>query len=177
MHRRVLDVALILWLVTMASTGLPQWVPGVKPAERFLWSKANWIGVAQCDWRLFAPNPDRTNTWVEVVLTASDGTEGRWTTPNWRELSHLQRVLHIRWYKYADKLRQDNGAALRGPVLRYVRRELQPPEGERWVHAKLIRHWWTVPNSTRMGKTKIPLPWPPPREQYPGSYVVVERDL
>jgi len=114
---------------------------------------------------------------VEVVLTASDGTEGRWTTPNWRELSHLQRVLHIRWYKYADKLRNDDGKALRRPALRYAVRTLTPPEGERWVHARMIRHWWNVPNSTRMGQTKIPLPWPPPRDQYPGSFVMAERDL
>jgi len=175
--RRILDVFLVVWLVVMAATGLPQWVPGVPSAERFLWSKANWLGLAQCDWRLFAPNPDRTNAWMEVILTASDGTEARWTTPDYQRLSELQRVLHIRWYKYTDKLRRDDGKALRGPLLRYVRRELQPPEGERWVKATLVRHWWNVPNSTRMGNTKIPLPWPPPREDYPGRHVVVEREL
>lgn len=175
--RRIIDVGIVLWLFTLLSTGLPQFVPGVPAVERVMWPLADRLGLAQGSWTLFAPNPDHINTWVEIELTSDGQTQTSWTTPDWRSLSELERIQHIRWYKFADKLRSDDGAFLRRPVLDYALRQTPAPEGETWVLAKMYRHFWVVPRPSQAATHAVPKPWPPPRDLYPRKVLMTQKPL
>jgi hypothetical protein len=177
MHRRLLDVALVAWLVVLLGTGLPQWVPGIPAVDGPLWRTANWIGLGQADWRLFAPDPDRINTWVEIELQSDQRTVRSWSTPNWQELSEFEKIQHIRWYKYADKLRRDDGQKLRKHALALALREVPPPEGETWVLAKMFRHFWVVPSPSQAQTHPTPKPWPPARDDYPRKVMITQKKL
>jgi len=177
MPRRLLDLAIVVWLAFLFGTGLPQFVPGIPTVDAPMWRIANWVGLGQADWRLFAPDPDRMNVWVEIELTSDQKTVQSWSTPNWQELSELQRIQHIRWYKYADKLRRDDGIKLRKVVLDHALRQTPPPEGEHWVLAKMFRHFWVVPSRAQAATHPVPKPWPPAREDYPRKAMITQKAL
>jgi hypothetical protein len=136
----------------------------------------NLTGLYQGDWQLFAPDPDRINTWVEARVLRADGSSFIWTTPDWQRRSQLQRFQEGRHQKLADALRLDSRRALWPYFADYIAR-LAPP-GARPVRIELTRHWWEPPDPARHAAEKARYGrLPPPRERFPDHFLYFSKTV
>ncbi|MCB9665173.1 MAG: hypothetical protein H6732_13770 [Alphaproteobacteria bacterium] len=177
--RRLLDVAIVGLLGMMLVDGLPDYLPGIPTASRWLDPVVDVTGLEQTSWKLFAPDPDHINTWVEAVVTWEDGSTSTWTTPSWRHRTLLQKLMHARWHKAADNLRLDSWRRLRPQLAEYAARQAVPPTpGLAPVHVEIFRHWWLVPPPGRREAARRRFGrLPPLREDFPGTKSIHDKDL
>jgi hypothetical protein len=149
-RRPLVDVFVLVLLALMLATGLPEWIPGVRTAQRWVDPLADVTGVQQSNWQLFAPEPDSMNTWVEAVVTYSDGSTRTIASPDWQRRTLLEKFVQGRWPKILDYVRRDDWKGLWEPYALWVARTAPPPDGARPVEVKLIRHWWNVPAPSQL---------------------------
>jgi hypothetical protein len=136
-------------------------------------------GLYQGDWQLFAPDPDRINTWVEARVIRSDGSSWLWTTPDWLRRSQRERFVEGRHQKLSDALRLDSRRALWPHLADYVAR-IAPPgaAGARPVRVELTRHWWDLADPGAYAAEKARYGRLPPwREQFPGHYLYFSKTV
>jgi hypothetical protein len=80
-----------------------------------------WSGLFQ-DWNMFSPMPKATNTYLEAVVIYKDGSTQMWDFPRMELLSLTQKYSKERYRKFVEILLDQNNAALRPDVARYVAR-------------------------------------------------------
>ena len=137
------------------------------------------VGLIQGSWKLFAPNPDHLNTWVEAKVTFSDESTWSWSTPNWPERSHFEKFIQGRHPKFWDAFRLDDRKAVHRYVADYaVRIAPAPSAGVKPTKVELVRHWWEVPApKDRQAAAEKYGSLPPPREEFTNEYVYYTRSL
>jgi hypothetical protein len=101
------NMLIALWLLLVVSD-----VSGLSPApvRRRLDYLLHMMGVWQGRWSMFAPEPDRSNHRLCIVLRDAAGQERAWHSPEWKQQHWRQRFLGSRWTEYIDNL-PDNEAA------------------------------------------------------------------
>lgn len=168
-RRPWLDLVIVVLLFVMAGTGLPTYLPGQKAVEDALDPVVEALGIGQANWKLFAPNVDKSNGWVEAEITWSDGSTSTWSTPDWQARNAWERLVQGRYPKIVGYYGSDNWKALSLPLARYVLREARPPaKGVKPERIVLIRHDWLIPRPQRFERAKARLGrLPPPRDRYP----------
>jgi hypothetical protein len=80
-----------------------------------------WSGLFQ-DWNMFSPMPKATNTYLQAVIIYKDGSTQMWDFPRMELLSLTQKYSKERYRKFVEILLDQNNAALRPDVARYVAR-------------------------------------------------------
>lgn len=177
--RRLLDLAIAGLVVTMLIDGLPDYVPGIPTLSRWLDPVVDVTGLEQTSWKLFAPDPDHVNSYVEAIVTYDDGSTSTWSTPSWRNRTLLQKLMHARWHKAADNVRLDSWRRAWPAFAAYAARQARPPApGLRPVSVELVRHWWVVPPPQRRSAALRRFgELPPRREDFPGSKSYYDRPL
>jgi len=168
LHNLFIFALLFLLLVD----ALPCTHDGHKRVKDFIDPVVDRLGLWQGNWRLFAPDPDHMNTWVEAKVTFSDGSIWRWETPDWRKRGHLEKFVQGRHPKFWDAFRLDKRKGVWPHVADYAAR-IAPPHanGAKPRKVELIRHWWDVPPPAEIDAVvKKYGQSPPPRDQYPNQH-------
>ncbi len=126
--------------------GLPCTHEGHRRVKNFLDPVVDSLGLWQGNWKLFAPDPDHMNTWVEAKVTLSDGSVFRWTTPDWQKRSLFEKFIQGRHPKFWDAFRLDKRKAIWPYVTAYAASLAPRPSPDvKPQKVELIRHWWDVP--------------------------------
>ncbi len=177
--RRWRDVAVAAALAVVLVDALPTWLPGIRPLDRAVGAVVRPLGLWQGNWRLFAPNPDRLNAWVEARVSWSSGDITTWESPDWQARSFLERYTTGRWHKMIEAVRTDERPMLHDHLARWVAANTAPPaDGATPLRVELVRHWWMVPAPGRIAEARER--WgrlPPPRDEYPKSATYLVLDL
>jgi hypothetical protein len=138
----------------------------------------NASGLYQGDWQLFAPDPDRINSWVQGRVTRSDGSSWYWSTPDWQRRSQLEKFLEGRHQKLSDALRLDSRRALWPYFADYILRQTPPAAGARPVRVELTRYWWDLPEPGQYAAEKARYGrLPPQRERFPNQFLYYSKTV
>lgn len=166
-----LFIAALLFL--LLQDGLPCTHAGHQRIKDFLDPVVDTLGLWQGNWRLFAPDPDHMNTWVEAKVTFNDGSTWTWATPDWRKRDHLTKFIQGRHPKFWDAFRLDKRKGMWPFVSKYAARIAPRPSADaRPVKVELIRHWWDVPPPNQIDEVvKKYGDSTPPREKFPNKHL------
>lgn len=177
--RRARNVALFGLLVVLVIDGSPATSQAHQRLKGLLEPAIERAGLAQGSWKLFGPDIDHINTWVEAVVTYSDGHTWQWRTPDWKKLGWFERLRQGRDSKYADYFRLDDYRSVWPSLCRHVL-SLAPRTAAtvRPVKIELIRHWWEVPPPERIAEVSRQLSAvPPPQDEFEHRYGFYEQVL
>jgi hypothetical protein len=105
-------------------------------------------GLWQGDWRLFAPDPRSVNLTVSARFIG-DGVSLNWESPDWRELSLLEKFFMVRHTKFYDGLRLDENRNAWAAFAEYRLRQLPPSVRAGVVRMELIRSWKETPDPAK----------------------------
>ncbi len=171
-RRRLHNLFIALLLFLLLEDGLPTTHDGHQRVKDFLDPVVDTLGLWQGNWRLFAPDPDHMNTWVEAKVTYSDNTEWAWKTPNWRERSYYEKFIQGRHPKFWDAFRLDKRKGIWPFVADYAARIAPTPaSGARPIKVELLRHWWDVPPPNKIAEVVKEFgESPPPRDKFPNTH-------
>jgi hypothetical protein len=160
----------LVLMVLLAQDALPGASEGRQAIRRVFAPLLYPLGLFQGDWKLFAPEPDRVNTWIEARVTFSNGQTTVWTSPDWRNLSWHEELLRGRHAKWWDVLRRDEFKVLWPSFALHVAGEVPRPSPDATpVEVALVRHWWDVPPPDLAADTRVfPIP---PRREFPHAFV------
>lgn len=133
-------------LFVLLIDGLPTTHKGHERVKTFLDPVVDGLGLWQGNWKLFAPDPDHMNTWVEARVTYGDGSQWSWTTPDWQKRNLWEKFIQGRHPKFSDAFRLDKRKGIWPYIVDYVVRIApKPTSGARPTRVELLRHWWDVP--------------------------------
>ena len=170
-RRRTADVAIALSLTLMTFLGPPAACDAQaklrKPVSRALAT----LSIAAPEWKLFAPDVHKLNSYLVADVELADGSHRTWTSPDFRDRSALRRFAEGQLPKYFDALRRDENRAAFRSLAVYAASQVAAGEDVRAV--RLERRFYEVPPPPAAG----PLPELPPRSEYPGRHVFYERRM
>ncbi len=118
------------------------------------------VGVCQPEWRLFAPNVHKTNSYLHAEVTLTDGTRRDWESPNFGGRDLTTKLVQGQLPKFYDNLRLDRQRAAWRPLARWIAHEVAPARDVSRV--RLERRFWDVPPPDVAGWDAPPAP----REAY-----------
>jgi hypothetical protein len=101
------------------------------------------VGLYQPEWRLFAPNVHKTNSYLTAEVVLADGTTRHWSSPDFTDRSQIEKFSQGQLPKLYDNVRLDRNRAAWRPFAEWVAREVAPNEAVRSV--RLIRHFFEIP--------------------------------
>lgn len=157
----------------MLLDGLPCALASHRRVKDFFDPFLDKAGLWQGNWQLFAPDPDHMNTWLEVVVTFTDGSKWTLKSPEWQNRSEYEKFIQGRHPKFWDAFRLDRRKAIWPFVADYaVNIAPRPKSGAKAKSVELIRHWWEVPTPAKRAEelAKYGGTLPPPRDQFPSSH-------
>ena len=155
--RNVAIGGILLIMLVEAASGVPTRIRDwVNPWARL-------IGVDQDQWRMFAPDPDRLNHRIYVVVEYADGSRREWRPPNWRGQSRWERFLTHRQSKFAENVANPGFLEVQPSTAEWVTREIAR-QGDA-PNAKAVRAVFWVEE----GRIPDPIyfPWTSVREERP----------
>lgn len=169
--RRVRDLALGLVVVASVIDIAPNWlIPGLGAVESVVAAPLRAAGLWQGNFRLFAPDADRTNEWLEVEVVWADGTTSVWQSWDWRARGFVERIARGHAQKYVEQVANPRAVLLHRGLARWAQRTLTPPSGVRQTAAsvRIVRHYWVAPppGPQRDAMRQRLGALPPPRDQY-----------
>lgn len=168
MGHRTDDLLIAALLTLMFATGLPQFVPGVPTLERWVDPIADGTGLQQGTWQLFAPDPDRVNSWVEARVRWSTGETTTVSTPDWQRWSLWEKLEGGRYPKFVENLQRPGATTLRDEWAAWAAWQAPPPSPTAdVVEVELVRHFWVVPPAGTL-RPDGHRPPTPPRDRFPG---------
>jgi hypothetical protein len=105
----------------------------------------------QGEWKLFAPNVDKTNVRITAELYYPGGGQVSWESPDWPTMSIWQKVLKFRHEEYYDNIRTDRFSTAWRSFGDYLARTTPAPDGRKVRPTKIVftRHWAQIPRPTR----------------------------
>jgi hypothetical protein len=104
------------------------------------------LGLWQGDWKLFAPNPRSINVSISARFVGGDGPPLEWRTPEWRDLSLVQKFFLVRHMKFVELIRLDENSSAWHRFADYPVRQLPPSARRGVVRVELTRHWRETPD-------------------------------
>jgi hypothetical protein len=104
-------------------------------------------GLWQGRWNLFAPEPDKVNTWISAEFTYPDGSVRRWRSPDWRGLGVFERKRLFRHMEYFDNIRLSDNRKAWAALAQWlaVTEGRQASGGPLPVRVELTRHKNLIP--------------------------------
>jgi hypothetical protein len=175
----VRNVALLGLLALLIIDGSPATSRAHQRLKSLLEPSIERAGLAQGSWKLFGPDIDHVNTWVEAIVTYSDGHVWRWRTPDWQRLGWFERLRSGRDSKYADYFRMDQYSTVWPSLSRHVL-SLAPANAPSVKAAKieLIRHWWQVPSPEQLAQVSRDFSAvPPPQAEFKQRFSFYTQEL
>lgn len=167
-ERTVTNAAIALVLALLAFCGLPPWGAAQQELRKPLVGALSAVGLCQPEWRLFAPNVHKTNSYLRAEVTLSDGSTRDWQSPDFTDRNVVTKLAQGQLPKFYDNLRLDRHRAAWRPLADWIAREVAPAGGARRV--RLERRFWDIPAPDANDWTTEP----PPRAAYWG-HVFYER--
>lgn len=151
---------LIGWLLVLAIDSAPITGQGHQylneKLDPYLDVTGLWIG----GWKLFAPEPDKVNSYISAEVRFADKRSAFIRSPKWRELSALDRFLNFRKAEYFDSIRLDTNAPAWPALCEYWGNTTDHPDGLD-IPAKAIivkRHWVVIPKPNQENLLQFPAP-------------------
>ena len=137
----VLSVAIAAFLALIAIDGLPSLGLFHDRARKVVepWLRAT--GLFQGSWTIFTPRVDRENYHLEIQVDYDNGDTLIWRTPNWRELSTLDKLTHFREMEYSERLLGDSNRPVRAEFARFVADCLKPTASARPTRIAMTYHY------------------------------------
>ena len=119
-------------------------------------------GIAQGQWTLFAPEPDRVNRRLRAEIEYPGGTKVEWATPIWRERSAGEVFVNHRRRRWWDQVVSPDYAAAWEPSCRYLAKQNRP-EGLAEISGTKVR---LIYQESPVPPAEVK-PWPSIRESLP----------
>ena len=119
-------------------------------------------GIAQGQWTLFAPEPDRVNRRLRAEIEYPGGTKVQWATPIWRERSAGEVFVNHRRRRWWDQVVSPDYAAAWEPSCRYLAKQNRP-EGLAEISGTKVR---LIYQESPVPPADVK-PWPSIRESLP----------
>jgi hypothetical protein len=138
---------IVVNLMMMIRAQLPSNAPVINYVYKPVTFVQNYFSLWR-GWSMFAPNPLRTNQYVDAKVTFADGTSIIWNFPNASETNVLKRYLFSeRYRKYSsDALRLDSKKFLWEDSTKYIVRKLAVTHaGKQPLSITLRRRWEHIP--------------------------------
>jgi hypothetical protein len=177
--KRLRNAALLAVLAVLIIDGSPATSRAHQRLKGLLEPTIERAGLAQGSWKLFGPDIDHVNTWVEAIVTYSDGHVWRWRTPDWQRLGWFERLRRGRESKFADYFRMDQYSSVWPSLSRHVL-TLAPPTAStvRATKIELVRHWWQVPAPDQLGQEARGFSSvPPPQREFTQQFSFYTQEL
>lgn len=169
-ERAATNIGIAVVLALLGLCGLPASCATQSELRKPLASALSAIGLCQPEWRLFAPNVPKTNSYLRAEVTLVDGSVRHWQSPDFEARDLAAKVMQGPLPKLYDNLRMDRHRAAWRPLADWIAREVAPAGDARRV--RLERRFWDIPAPDTAGWAQPP----PPREAY-RSHVFYERRL
>ena len=151
---------LLGWLLVLAIDSAPilgKWHQDLKDElDPYLDVTGLWIG----GWQLFAPEPDKVNSYLSAEVRFADGKAAFIRSPEWRSMSASERFLNFRKAEYFDKIRLDNNAPAWPALCEYWGKTTDHPDGLDMKAKEIIlkRNWVVIPKPTPENLIQFPTP-------------------
>ena len=165
---------LIGWLLVLAIDSAPitgQWHQQLKDQlDPYLDVTGLWIG----GWQLFAPEPDKVNSYISAEVRFADKKSAFIRSPQWRLMSAPERFISFREAEYFDKIRLDNNAAAWPALCKFWGNTAEHPDGLDIPAKEIIlkRHWVVIPEPNQENLLQFPAPPKCDRE-----YIIYAKEL
>jgi hypothetical protein len=169
-ERAAKNIAIAVGLALLGFCGLPAACGAHDQLRKPVVGALSAIGLCQPEWRLFAPNVHKTNSYLQAEVTLADGSRRHWQSPDFGKRDVATRLMQGQLPKFYDNLRLDRHRAAWRPLAEWIAREVAPAGDARVV--RLERRFWDIPAPDAAGWAQPP----PPREAY-RSHVFYERRL
>jgi hypothetical protein len=151
LKRSLITLFLLFHLVAILSWSLPLNSLLIAGVKQKVASYMQWSGLFQ-GWAMFAPDPPKTNAYVDAEVTFRDGRTAIWRFPRMQELGFIQRSFKERYRKFSiERLARNGNAALWPDTARYIARQY-PDAGNPPVLVRLIRHFSDIPPPEASGQ-------------------------
>lgn len=147
--RRFLDAFVFVTMVTLVSCGaipfdsiynvsprvVQRWVNALQEAAEIIHKPVkpwvHYLGLEQYPWDMFCADPDSINCSWQATLKIDDGSSEMWYSPDWINMSRLQRKRHMRWMDFYEHLEEQDYA--RPLLMRRVAREWEAQHPNRTI--------------------------------------------
>jgi hypothetical protein len=87
-------------------------------------------GLWQGPWRLYAPDVDKDNLRLKADLVFADQATATWSSPDWSQLSPLQKFRHAREINYYNAILLADRQTAWDALCAYLARTVPHPEGK-----------------------------------------------
>lgn len=151
---------LIGWLLVLVIDSAPvtgQWHQKIKnELDPYLDVTGLWIG----GWQLFAPEPDKVNSYISAEVRFADNRSAFIRSPQWRIMSASERFMNFREAEYFDQLRLDNNSAAWPALCDYWGNTTEHPDKLDIAAKEIIlkRHWVVIPEPNKINLLQFPAP-------------------
>ncbi len=129
--RGAISVFILVHLIAITCWGLPIDFSPVKNVKEFMRPYIVWSGLFQ-SWDFFAPNPKRTNSYIEAVVLTQSHQQKVWVFPRMEHLGYFERYREERYRKFAEVLPDRKCADLWPDVAKHTEQmfssRTDPPE-------------------------------------------------
>lgn len=126
LHANAIACFVLLLCITLTIDSMPPFCEAHKRAQTALDATLDRTGLWQGVWSLFSPEPDAKNMRLNAVVQFSDGSQYYWSSPDWKHMSVLQRILLFRECEYFDNIAGGSNDALLPHLAQYIARQSTP---------------------------------------------------
>jgi hypothetical protein len=120
-------------------------------------------------WDMFAPNPSKSDYYIDMVVRYRDGSESTFDYPRMETMGILAKYTHERYRKFMERGHADDYAMIRPYISRHVARLMNVDPSNPPVVVRLRRHWRMLPGPDK--------PMPPRTTTEFFEYNVLPEDL
>jgi len=128
-HRRWINLFLAGFLVVLAIDAFRPVNDAHQAAKDAINLPLLVTGLWQGPWRLYAPDVDKDNLRLKADLVFADQATATWSSPDWAQLSALQKFRLVRHMNYFNAILQIDQEAARDALCAYLARTVPHPQG------------------------------------------------
>lgn len=129
-HRRRVNLFLAGFLAVLAIDGFHVGSGAHQAVENVLNVPLAVTGLWQGPWRLYAPDVDKDNLRLKADLAFADGATATWSSPDWSQLSALQKFRHAREINYYNAILLADREPAWDALCAYLARSVPHPDGK-----------------------------------------------
>lgn len=124
--RGIISAFILFHIVAIVCWAFPFNIPPITDIKSFVRPYMVWSGMFQ-SWDFFAPNPKRTNSFVEAVVLTQSHRQKVWAFPRMERLGYFDRYREERYRKFTEILPLESNAPLWPDVARHIARIVDNP--------------------------------------------------